>query len=72
MSDTSLPSTAARTSVVARRRPDSCICRTSSPIPSSTMVLRPALIIATLDSLTSTPMTEKPSRAKQAAETQPT
>ena len=72
MSETSLDITASRTSLVARSRPAWRMSRTRSPIPSSTIVLFPAFTISTLEALTSTPVTWKPSRAKQAAETQPT
>ena len=64
--------TASATSVVARSRPAATISATSSAIPSSRIVLFPALSMLTLATLTSTPTTSWPCLAKHAAETQPT
>ena len=72
MSETSDARTASATSVVARKRPDATISATSSPIPTSRIVLLPALNMVTFATLTSTPTTVCPCFAKQAAETQPT
>ena len=71
-SDTCVSRTASATLVVARSRPAATCSATSSPIPSSRIVLRPALTMSTFARLTSTPMTSKPCLAKHAADTQPT
>ncbi len=71
-SDTEVARTASATLVVARRRPAATCSATSSPIPSSRIVLRPAFTMSTLEALTSTPTTSNPCLAKHAADTQPT
>jgi hypothetical protein len=71
-SDTSEAATAPAASVVARRRPAPTISPISSPTPASTIGLLPSLMIPTFVALTSTPVTSWPSRAKHAADTQPT
>ena len=72
MSETVDERTASATSVVARSRPEVTISATSSPMPTSRIVLFPALIMSTFAALTSTPTTSCPSFAKHAADTQPT
>ena len=56
-SETSAPSSASRTSVVARSRPAHTACATSRSTPGSTTGLSPRLIAATLLLSTSTPTT---------------
>src|SRR5687768_15551274 len=58
--------------VVARKRFAATPADISSSRCGSTIGLRPLLIISTLVGFTSTPITSWPSRAKQAAETEPT
>ena len=72
MREISLERTASATSVVARSRPALTISATSSLMPTSRIVLFPALSMSTLARLTSTPTTECPCLAKHAADTQPT
>jgi hypothetical protein len=71
-SEIALQATASAASVVARRLPSRTARSTSSPIRSSTIGARPALIMSALTGLTSTPTTSCPIEARQAAETHPT
>ena len=68
----SAAATAARASVVARRRPSATVAAISSPTRASTIGLLAAVTSATFSGLRSTPTTACPSRARQAADTIPT
>ena len=72
ISDSSVVAIARAWSFVASSRPDSTASRISSSSPGSTIGLRPAEICAFFSSLTSTPTTSWPKRARQAAQTVPT
>ena len=68
----SLPSTAARVSVVTLTRPPAATFCISSTMPSSTTGVLPAAMSESLVGSMSTPITWWPSRARQASETAPT